>query len=156
MRINDAAYHCYDYARCKGYQTCFVMCKRNKSAHQVVLVGLAEGAVIGLGDLGVDVDGVVGVRRLPIVDGEGIRYSIYLAGCSHHCPGCHNPETHDPAGGREASLEELAERMLHRGRLALDEGVIFGEGGEGFERINLACPRSVVAEFLKRFCRALS
>ena len=39
MRINDAAYHCYDYARCKGYQTCFVMCKRNKSAHQVVLVG---------------------------------------------------------------------------------------------------------------------
>ena len=46
--------------------------------------------------------------------------------------------------------------MLHRGRLALDEGVIFGEGGEGFERINLACPRSVVAEFLKRFCRALS
>ena len=46
--------------------------------------------------------------------------------------------------------------MLHRGHLALDEGVIFGEGGEGFERINLACPRSVVAEFLKRFCRALS
>ncbi|GKH51045.1 cystathionine beta-lyase [Eubacteriales bacterium] len=54
------------------------------------------------------------------------------------------------------SPDELAERMLHRGRLALDEGVIFGEGGEGFERINLACPRSVVAEFLKRFCRALS
>lgn len=52
--------------------------------------------------------------------------------------------------------DELAERMLHKGKLVLDEGVIFGEGGDGFERINLACPRSVVAEFLRRFQRALS
>lgn len=54
------------------------------------------------------------------------------------------------------SPEELADRMLHKGGLVLDEGVIFGDGGAGFERVNLACPRSVVAEFLRRFQKALS
>lgn len=36
-----------------------------------------------------------------ITDGEGIRTSIYVAGCQHHCKGCHNPETWDYAAGHE-------------------------------------------------------
>lgn len=42
-----------------------------------------------------------------IVDGHGLRYAVFTQGCPHRCPGCHNPETHDPAGGREVSLEDL-------------------------------------------------
>ena len=42
-------------------------------------------------------------------DGPGFRTSIYCAGCAHHCPGCHNPQSWDFAGGREVSIEELLE-----------------------------------------------
>ena len=40
-----------------------------------------------------------------IVDGFGLRFTVFTQGCPHHCPGCHTPDTHDPAGGREVSLE---------------------------------------------------
>ncbi|MFR2884847.1 MAG: 4Fe-4S cluster-binding domain-containing protein [Merdibacter sp.] len=39
------------------------------------------------------------------VDGPGIRMVLWTQGCPHHCPGCHNPQTHDPAGGR--CMDEL-------------------------------------------------
>ena len=41
------------------------------------------------------------------VDGPGLRTSVYLAGCSHHCPGCHNPQSWNPMGGTEMSVEEI-------------------------------------------------
>ena len=41
------------------------------------------------------------------VDGPGFRTSIYLAGCRHHCPGCHNPESWDENGGEELSVDDL-------------------------------------------------
>ncbi|MCM1521242.1 MAG: anaerobic ribonucleoside-triphosphate reductase activating protein [Muribaculaceae bacterium] len=41
------------------------------------------------------------------VDGPGLRTSIYFAGCSHACPGCHNPQTHDPRGGHEMTDDEI-------------------------------------------------
>ena len=46
-----------------------------------------------------------------IVDGPGLRFTVFTQGCPHRCPGCHNPETHDPEGGEEVSVETLAERM---------------------------------------------
>jgi len=42
-----------------------------------------------------------------MVDGPGFRTSIYCAGCRHACPGCHNQQSWDFHGGREASTEEL-------------------------------------------------
>ena len=32
---------------------------------------------------------------------------ISLSGCLHHCPGCHNPQTHDPEGGSWADTEDI-------------------------------------------------
>ncbi|MCQ2142009.1 MAG: anaerobic ribonucleoside-triphosphate reductase activating protein [Bacteroidales bacterium] len=44
-----------------------------------------------------------------MADGPGLRTSIYCAGCLHHCPGCHNPQSWDMAGGKEMSVDELLE-----------------------------------------------
>ncbi len=41
------------------------------------------------------------------VDGPGFRTSIYLAGCNHHCQGCHNPHSWDKDGGTIMSLSEI-------------------------------------------------
>lgn len=45
---------------------------------------------------------------------------------------------------------ELKSRMLQDAKLWLDDGYIFGAGGSGFERINIACPRHMLAEALMR------
>jgi cystathionine beta-lyase len=45
--------------------------------------------------------------------------------------------------------------MLQDARVYLDEGFIFGPEGEGFERINIACPRSVLMEALQRIERTI-
>lgn len=46
-----------------------------------------------------------------IVDGLGIRTVLWTQGCSHACPGCQNPQTHDFKGGVEVSIEEVKEAM---------------------------------------------
>lgn len=49
----------------------------------------------------------------------------------------------------------LRHLMLNQARVFLDEGYIFGPEGGGFERINIACPRSVLMEALNRIVRAI-
>lgn len=46
------------------------------------------------------------------VDGPGLRTSVYFAGCSHHCHGCHNEQSWDFAGGEETSPEALLQMLL--------------------------------------------
>lgn len=47
------------------------------------------------------------------VDGPHLRTSIYLAGCTHSCPGCHNPQSWDPQGGEEMSEDQLMEVIAY-------------------------------------------
>ncbi len=52
---------------------------------------------------------VLNISEGTIVDGPGLRTSIYFAGCTHQCLGCHNPQSWDPDGGDEMSEEQLLE-----------------------------------------------
>lgn len=57
--------------------------------------------------------------------------------------------------GTGLSDDELEDLIIHKAKLWLDSGRIFGESGKGFQRINVACPRSILEEALKRLKEAL-
>ena len=63
-----------------------------------------------------------------IVDGRGLRFTLFTQGCPHRCEGCHNPQTHDFDGGREMSTDEIVAIILKN---PLTDGVTFS-GGEPF------------------------
>ena len=54
---------------------------------------------------------IFGTVEDSIVDGPGLRYSVFVQGCPHHCPGCHNPESHDFNGGRLADTADIIAAM---------------------------------------------
>lgn len=65
-----------------------------------------------------------------IVDGPGIRFTVFTQGCLHNCPGCHNPSTHDPEGGYEESIENIIDRLKSD---PLIDGITLS-GGDPFEQ----------------------
>ena len=57
--------------------------------------------------------------------------------------------------GTGLGVEELEDLIIHKAKLWLDSGKIFGEKGKGFQRINVACPRATLTEALERIRKAL-
>jgi len=71
---------------------------------------------------------IAGTVSDSIVDGEGIRFTIFVQGCPHRCKGCQNPQTHDFEGGKIISFDEILEKIKSNPLL---DGVTFS-GGEPF------------------------
>lgn len=71
---------------------------------------------------------IAGTANDSIVDGPGIRFTIFTQGCPHNCKGCHNPQTHDFSGGELTDTDTLLERIKANPLL---DGVTFS-GGEPF------------------------
>lgn len=71
---------------------------------------------------------IAGTVNDSIVDGPGIRFTIFTQGCPHHCEGCHNPQTHDFSGGTVVDTDDLLAKIKENPLL---DGVTFS-GGEPF------------------------
>ncbi|EGO63216.1 anaerobic ribonucleoside-triphosphate reductase activating protein [Acetonema longum] len=71
---------------------------------------------------------IAGVTKESVVDGPGLRFVIFTQGCPHRCPGCHNPETHDPRGGKRVDVTSVLQ-MIEQTKLL--RGITFS-GGEPF------------------------
>ena len=77
-----------------------------------------------------------GIVRESIVDGPGIRLAVFTQGCPHQCPGCHNPETHDIAGGYETDTDNIL-AVVQKNPLL--KGVTFSGGEPFLQSVPLAC-----------------
>ena len=69
-----------------------------------------------------------GIVSDSIVDGPGIRCTVFSQGCPHHCEGCHNPETWEFGVGTQVPVERIVEIVASN---PLCRGVTFS-GGEPF------------------------
>jgi len=50
---------------------------------------------------------ILDILEQTMADGPGFRTSIYCAGCEHHCPGCHNPQSWDRKNGHWVDVQEI-------------------------------------------------
>ena len=78
-----------------------------------------------------------GIVEDSIVDGPGIRMTVFAQGCPHRCPGCHNPETWEFGCGTRMDEERIADIVRTN---PLCRGVTFSGGepfaqAEGFARL---------------------
>ncbi len=71
---------------------------------------------------------IAGIVRESIVDGPGIRFTIFSQGCPHKCYGCHNESTHDFQGGYDCESSKI---LAEIDKNPLLTGVTFS-GGEPF------------------------
>ena len=71
---------------------------------------------------------IAGIVDDSVVDGDGMRLTIFTQGCPHHCTGCHNPNTHSFDGGRDADTDDILVQVKANPLLS---GVTFS-GGEPF------------------------
>lgn len=77
---------------------------------------------------------IAGLVSESFVDGDGIRFAIFMQGCQRNCTGCHNPETHAIDGGRLIDTQEIISEIKKNPLL---DGITL-TGGEPFLQIDAA------------------
>ena len=86
---------------------------------------------------------VFGIEGDSIVAGPGIRLAMFTQGCIHNCEGCHNPESHDPNGGKIIDTDRIIKFASEN---PLYDGVTLTGGDPFYQPV----PCAVIAEGVKK------
>lgn len=84
-----------------------------------------------------------------MLNGDGLRVVLWVAGCSHCCKECHNPITWDPDGGLlfdDAAKQEIFEQLEH----SYISGITFS-GGDPLHSANRLDVRNLMAEIKEKY-----
>lgn len=84
-----------------------------------------------------------------LINGEGVRVSLFVSGCSHGCQGCFNEETWDYRYGHEFTDDVLNELFI-----ALDKPYVNGLsflGGDPLMKKNISVVLDICSKFKERF-----
>lgn len=73
---------------------------------------------------------VAGILTNSLANGPGLRYVLFVQGCSHHCKGCQNQHTWEPNKGRDMSIEDIIKDIESNPFI---DGVTLS-GGEPFDQ----------------------
>ncbi len=89
------------------------------------------------------------ITKDDMLNGDGLRVVLWVAGCSHCCKECHNPVTWDPDGGvlfDDAAKEEIFEQL----EKSYISGITFS-GGDPLHAANRLAVRELMEEIKKRY-----
>ena len=89
------------------------------------------------------------IRKMDISNGEGVRVSIFMQGCTFNCKKCFNPETHSFEGGKEFT-EETIERVIS---LCSNENIVGLSilGGEPLHPKNIDGTTALAKRFKEKY-----
>lgn len=91
----------------------------------------------------------VSIKKTDVANGPGIRVSLFVSGCSHHCKGCFNPETWDFNAGTLFTTKTIEEILDYCSPDYIQGLTLLG--GDPFEPENQQGLLPLVREFKKRF-----
>lgn len=89
------------------------------------------------------------ITKDDMLNGDGLRVVLWVAGCSHHCRECHNPITWDPEGGLEFTEEERQEIFAELEKDYIS-GITFS-GGDPLHPQNISEVTALAREIRQRF-----
>lgn len=93
---------------------------------------------------------IAGINYESINDGEGVRTVIYVSGCSHKCPNCHNPQTHDVNYGVKFTNELQDEIISNIKKRPFISGITLS-GGDPLHHNNISDVFDLIAKLKDKF-----